>query len=171
MEGRQKKKRQPRTRRQPTPFGLVVRDLRNQRGWSQVELAERAEVNRSYISQIENSAPKARNPSTEVFSRFARAFGVTVAELYEKLSISSSTTSESDEGMMTFSVPADRLPMVRWFASVPPELQRLARTLLEAATSELAVIRDYHLTEDAREETAEEKAEGDERGIEGENSA
>ena len=34
-------------------FGLAVRQLREQRGWSQEQLAERSDLNRSYVGEIE----------------------------------------------------------------------------------------------------------------------
>jgi len=34
-------------------FGLAVRQLREQQGWSQEQLAERSDLNRSYVGEIE----------------------------------------------------------------------------------------------------------------------
>ncbi|MDM0066443.1 helix-turn-helix transcriptional regulator [Variovorax sp. J31P207] len=34
-------------------FGVTVRQLRVQNGWSQVQLAERSELDRSYVGEIE----------------------------------------------------------------------------------------------------------------------
>jgi transcriptional regulator with XRE-family HTH domain len=34
-------------------FPVVVRQLREEKGWSQEELAERADLNRSYVGEIE----------------------------------------------------------------------------------------------------------------------
>jgi len=34
-------------------FGITVRQLREQHGWSQESLAERADLNRSYVGELE----------------------------------------------------------------------------------------------------------------------
>lgn len=36
-------------------FGQVVRQLREAQGWSQEELAERSDLNRSYVGEIERA--------------------------------------------------------------------------------------------------------------------
>jgi transcriptional regulator with XRE-family HTH domain len=34
-------------------FSMVLRQLREERGWSQEQLAERADLNRSYLGEVE----------------------------------------------------------------------------------------------------------------------
>jgi len=58
-----------------------VATLRDARGWTQVELAERAGVERSYIALIERGYR--RTPSRRVLRDIARALRVTVDELEE----------------------------------------------------------------------------------------
>jgi transcriptional regulator with XRE-family HTH domain len=55
-----------------------VRVLRLMRGWSQEELAEAAELDRSYLGDIERAR---RNVSLDCLERLARAFGMAVPEL------------------------------------------------------------------------------------------
>jgi transcriptional regulator with XRE-family HTH domain len=55
-----------------------VRILRLTRGWSQEALAEAAELDRSYIGDIERAR---RNVSLHCLERLARAFGVAAPEL------------------------------------------------------------------------------------------
>lgn len=59
-------------------FGGAVRKLREAQGWSQENLAEAANLHRTYISGIESGA---RNPTLTVIVRLAAALGVTPAEL------------------------------------------------------------------------------------------
>ena len=54
-------------------IGRAVRKLREERGWSQEELAYRADVHRTYVSGLENGA---RNPTVTVIAKFAKALGV-----------------------------------------------------------------------------------------------
>jgi transcriptional regulator with XRE-family HTH domain len=55
-----------------------VRVLRLMRGWSQEALAEAAELDRSYLGDIERAR---RNVSLDCLERLARAFGIAVPDL------------------------------------------------------------------------------------------
>jgi transcriptional regulator with XRE-family HTH domain len=59
-------------------LGQRIKELREQRRWSQGELADRAGVHRAYIGSAEHGA---RNLTIQVLFMFARTFGMTVAEL------------------------------------------------------------------------------------------
>lgn len=59
-------------------FGHNVSRLRSQAGLSQDQLAEKADLDRTYLSGIERGV---RNPGIKVVLRLARALGVTVAQL------------------------------------------------------------------------------------------
>ncbi|KAJ54013.1 MAG: helix-turn-helix transcriptional regulator [Tateyamaria sp.] len=61
--------------------GLNVRNLRNSRGLSQEQLALAAEVDRSYISEIELAKNSA---SIDVLERIADALGVDPKELFNE---------------------------------------------------------------------------------------
>lgn len=60
-------------------FGHAVRQLRVQRGWSQECLAARAELNRSYMGEIERADVM---PSLATADKLARALGLTLADLF-----------------------------------------------------------------------------------------
>jgi transcriptional regulator with XRE-family HTH domain len=60
------------------PFGVSVRTWRKRLGISQEELAERAGLHRTYISDVERGA---RNVSLESIDKLARALGISVATL------------------------------------------------------------------------------------------
>lgn len=60
-------------------FGESVRELRKSAGLSQEELADLAELDRSYVGCIERGE---RNLSIENVCRLARAIGVSPAEFF-----------------------------------------------------------------------------------------
>jgi len=62
--------------------GMNVKRLRGTRGWTQAELAKRANVARVSIARLETS-PKSRRPELRTIERLAKALGVPVAELLE----------------------------------------------------------------------------------------
>jgi len=61
-----------------TLFGPVIRQLRDSRGWSQEHLAGLADLNRSYMGEIERSAAM---PSLATAEKLAHALGVPLSEL------------------------------------------------------------------------------------------
>jgi transcriptional regulator with XRE-family HTH domain len=58
--------------------GLNVQRLRQEKGWSQEELAFRSGLHRTYVSGVERGK---RNPTVVVLDRIARSLGVSPAEL------------------------------------------------------------------------------------------
>lgn len=60
-------------------LGMRIKFLRNQRKWSQEDLAFAANINKNYISDLENGR---RNPSLDILERIAIAFGITLADLF-----------------------------------------------------------------------------------------
>ncbi|MGA7462136.1 MAG: helix-turn-helix transcriptional regulator [Candidatus Korobacteraceae bacterium] len=63
-------------------FGRRLRGLRQQRGWTQVELAERLGLDRSYLADIERGN---RNVSLVNLDLIAMGFGVTLSRLFSRL--------------------------------------------------------------------------------------
>ena len=61
-------------------FGRRVRVLRTIKGWSQMELGFRADVNRNYISDLERGK---RNVSLMIIERIAIALEVEVKDLFK----------------------------------------------------------------------------------------
>ena len=59
-------------------FGIVVRRLREARGWSQENLANRANLNRSYMGEIERAAA---TPSLVTAEKLALALEVSLSSL------------------------------------------------------------------------------------------
>ncbi len=61
-------------------FGATVRQLREQRGWSQEELAAQANINRSYLGEIERARAI---PSLAIIGKLAGALELSPASLLE----------------------------------------------------------------------------------------
>ncbi len=65
----------------PKRLSRVIQKLRESKGMTQRDLAEKAEVTAGYIAQLEGGTKK--NPSLAVLQRLAKALGVPVTELLE----------------------------------------------------------------------------------------
>lgn len=66
----------------PTAFGLAVRRLREKKGLTQEEFADRAEIDRTYASGIERGR---RNPSLKAIGRIADGLDVSLAHLFREV--------------------------------------------------------------------------------------
>jgi len=60
-------------------FGRNIARIRNERGYSQDNLAERADLDRTFISGIERGV---RNPGIKTVVRLARALNSEIADLF-----------------------------------------------------------------------------------------
>ena len=76
-------------------FGASVKAWRKRRGFSQEELAERADLHRTYISDVERGA---RNLSLESMTRLARALDISVAALFPAEFPEANTTGSWNRG-------------------------------------------------------------------------
>ncbi len=63
-------------------FGGRLRQLRRQKGMTQVQLAERLGLDRSYLADIERGK---RNVSLANLEIIAKGFGMTLSRLFSKL--------------------------------------------------------------------------------------
>ena len=63
-------------------FGARLRALRTQAELSQEELADRASVHWTYLSDLERGR---QSPTLDIVNRLARALQVTIAELFASL--------------------------------------------------------------------------------------
>lgn len=61
-------------------FGRRVQELRKARKWSQEQLAERADLDRTYVVGVETGK---RNPSLKAINMIAEGLGVELAELFQ----------------------------------------------------------------------------------------
>lgn len=63
-----------------TRLGRNIRRLRDAKGWSQEEYADRAGIHRTYVSDIERGA---RNPTIVVVEKLAAPFEVSAGALLD----------------------------------------------------------------------------------------
>jgi len=88
-----------------TQFGLVVKAWRSRRGFSQEELAGRAGLHRTYVSDVERGS---RNVSLASIDRLASALEVSVAQLFSNLDPAAGEPSP---------IPAAGNRLATWFAT------------------------------------------------------
>lgn len=60
-------------------FGKRIRELRKKKGYSQEELADRADLHRTYIGSIERGE---QNVSLDNIAKIARALSTRIADLF-----------------------------------------------------------------------------------------
>ena len=60
-------------------LGMRIRFLRKERSWSIEDLALEASINKNYLCDLENGR---RNPSLEILERIAKAFDISLSELF-----------------------------------------------------------------------------------------
>jgi HTH-type transcriptional regulator, competence development regulator len=63
----------------PKRLSRVLKTLREEKGLTQVDLANKAKVERTYIVKLESGDKK--NPSLDILKKLAKALGVPVTEL------------------------------------------------------------------------------------------
>jgi transcriptional regulator with XRE-family HTH domain len=63
-------------------FGLRLRKLRKEKGWTQVQMADALGIDRSYISDMEGGKKNVCLPTLEVL---AQGFGISMARLISRL--------------------------------------------------------------------------------------
>lgn len=54
-------------------FGKIVRQMRQERGWTQFDLAAELEADAAYVSRIERGI---KNVSIETITKLAKVFGI-----------------------------------------------------------------------------------------------
>lgn len=61
-------------------LGMRIKYLRNQKKWSQEDLALEAGINKNYLSDLERGD---RNPTIKILERISSAFGITLETLFK----------------------------------------------------------------------------------------
>ncbi|WP_156122994.1 helix-turn-helix transcriptional regulator [Paenibacillus sp. FSL R5-0912] len=81
-------------------MGEKIRELRKQLGWTQEELAYRAEIDTSYLGQIERG--KRRSPTIRMIGKIADALSVDRSLLLEQ---PEAELLSNEEEMSVFNIP------------------------------------------------------------------
>ena len=63
-------------------FGLVIKELRLEKGLSQESLANQSDIDRTYISDIEKGE---RNISLKIIERLSETLQISLSELFKKI--------------------------------------------------------------------------------------
>jgi transcriptional regulator with XRE-family HTH domain len=63
-------------------IGRRLRKLRKQRGWTQVQMAEKFGLDRSYLADVEHGE---RNPTAVNLEIIAKGFGLTLSRFFSKI--------------------------------------------------------------------------------------
>lgn len=113
-------------------IGSYVRYLRRQRGWTQEDLADRADLGQNHVSAIERG--QRENMTYKTIAKLAGAFGVTVEQLNEgALSMMPAGTyndmasGEGEEGDLPAAEIAEALAQLR---RKDPTLARVMESIL-----------------------------------------
>ncbi len=73
-------------------IGAKIKRYRNDRGMSASQLAEKAEISKSYLSELENPRDTTKKPSADVLYRIGNALGVAMSDLMGRPIIASPPT-------------------------------------------------------------------------------
>lgn len=101
--------------------GALLRKLRLERGWSQGDVAKRAGLSISHVSQLEKASRK--SPSVDLVYRIASIFGISMYQFLQSAtsagSLYDSAIRSSDPLALTDRV-AERL--TTWSRELPPDV-------------------------------------------------
>ncbi|WP_102713822.1 helix-turn-helix domain-containing protein [Paenibacillus castaneae] len=76
-------------------IGENIRQLRKKRGLSQEQLALRADINASYMGQVERGE---KNPTIDVLSKIATALQMPIEQIVNVISITNTDADKGDSG-------------------------------------------------------------------------
>jgi transcriptional regulator with XRE-family HTH domain len=75
-------------------FGICVRALRQEQGWTQVEFSERCGFYQTYLSRIENGQA---NPSLNALEVIANGLGLDIFELFKRVDLLRTVNTQSSD--------------------------------------------------------------------------
>lgn len=77
-------------------IGLKIIELRNNKGFKQVDLAKRAEISQAIISRIETGQ---RNPTPKMLEKIAKALGCEFSDITPKTDFQTACLLKAVKGM------------------------------------------------------------------------
>lgn len=83
-------------------IGIKIRKYREEKGMSAAQLAEAAEISRSYLSELENNKGDHKRPSADKLYAIGKALGVSMSELLGRPLITAPTTEPPPPGLVQF---------------------------------------------------------------------
>lgn len=128
-----------------TMLGDYVRSLRKSRGWTQEYLAERANVDQTFISQVENNKTR---PSVAYLQRLADGFAVPVGELLAAAGVAPPPPAEAEPDLHRLSTYLEHDPelqaqLATIRASETPEVyDQIVRGLIDVWKAQLRLVLD-----------------------------
>jgi CheY-like chemotaxis protein len=87
-------------------LGSVIKSRRTRLGLSQEALAERADLHRTYVTDIEGGT---RNVTLESIAKLAGALGVTISELFANIGVAGADGAGGADGSVSIRSPIDLL--------------------------------------------------------------
>lgn len=84
--------------------GNRIKRLRTKKGLSQEKLAELAELNMSYVGQVERGE---KNPSIETVYRICKALGADMSELFKNLTSTEEVESQYPQAVYSMMLDMD----------------------------------------------------------------
>lgn len=106
-------------------IGLIIRYMRERRGWNQTELAKRAGLKRSALGNYESGA---RSPGLDILEQLADAFGVSLGDMVNGVELQESVTSARQD---LFDDP-NRKALLDFARHGSPEAVRQAAAVIDA---------------------------------------
>lgn len=119
-------------------LGLLLNSLRESRGWTQRELAERAGMPQSAVARYEKAG---RTPSVTVLWRFAKALGVSLV-LGPDLSVQA--VDRQAEPQLIEPIPEDK--------TAGREVQEIGSQVIKDRGQALRILQDYDHGQSAAQE-------------------
>jgi transcriptional regulator with XRE-family HTH domain len=132
-------------------IGREIKRLREERGWTQAQLAVYAESSQPTVNQVESGK---RNPSTRTLEKLARALGVEVSVLFPKAQ-SALPLEDADGRRALEEARAEvREETLREIEEQDAQLGKKWAALAEASIKQLETLLHTHLELAAKEQDA-----------------